>query len=156
MFSLWKDDHLRVAVQAPLPQKEWRLDLGRSQERTTSGSSLGSLRITVVQTLPRNQIPRVPLSFSTPQVVELPQELAGPSERSIPAISFGAPSGNRILITASESEPELFGEEVSAVLPPSRMVAKPELDPEMMAVLSWATERVGFEWRQTPLHVPSP
>ncbi len=69
----------------PLPQS------GSTLGRTTLGISMGSLRITVAVTPPRNQPPRDLHSSSTPQPVELPKERAGPSKRSVSAIPFGAP-----------------------------------------------------------------
>ncbi len=117
----------------PLPQSGYFP--GRSQGRTTSGSSLGSLRITVAVIPPRNQPHH---SSSTPQPVELPKERAGPSKRSVPAISFGTPPDDRMSIAASEGETELSGEEDSAALPPSGSRAMPESDPEMTAMLAWA------------------
>lgn len=64
----------------------------------------------------RNQPPWYPHS-SRP--VELPEEHAESSTRSIPAVSFGAPPDDRMSIAASEGELELFGEEDSAALLPS-------------------------------------
>uniref|UniRef100_A0A671LNG3 Band 4.1-like protein 3 n=1 Tax=Sinocyclocheilus anshuiensis TaxID=1608454 RepID=A0A671LNG3_9TELE len=126
----------RGGVPLPLPRSSSLP--GRSQGRTTSGSSSGGLSITVVATPVRKQPPRDRQSSSTSQPVEPPQEHAGPSTKSVPAVSFGAPPDDRMTITASEGKPELFGEEDSAALLPSEMVARPESDPEMTAMLSRA------------------
>ncbi len=60
-----------------------------------------------------------------------------------------------MLIAASEGEPELSGEEDSVALMPSGMVAMPESDPEMTAMLSRAAKRVGLEWKSPPCPEPS-
>ncbi len=86
-------------------------------------------------------------SSCTLQPVELLKECVGPSTRSVPAVSFSASPDDRMLTAASEGEPELSGEEDSAALPPFGMVAMPESDPEMTAMLSRAAMRVGLEWR---------
>lgn len=58
-------------------------------------------------------------------------------------------------IAASESKPELSGEEDSAALLPSGTVAMPESDLEMTAMLSQAAVRVGLEWRPPLCPEPS-
>ncbi len=62
MFSLWEDDHLRVADQTPLPQRgEVPVPLprssslpGKSRGRTTSGNHLGGFRIMLRTSSSRN------------------------------------------------------------------------------------------------------
>ncbi len=75
---------------------------------------------------------------------KLPNESAGPSKRSVPSVSFGAPD-DRMSIAALEGESEFSGEEDSAALPHSRMLAMPESDLEMTAVLFRAAERQGLK-----------
>lgn len=103
----------------------------------------------------RNQPPWAPHPSSTLQPVELPEERAGPSKRSVPAVSFGAPPDDRMSITALEGEPGFSRDKDSAVLPPLGMVALSESDPDLMAILSWAAESVGLEWNPPPCPEPS-
>ena len=159
MFSLREDDHLRAANQAPLPSGGGvPLPLPRSgarsggrQTRTTSGSSTGGLRVTVVANPAGNQPSGDHRSSCTSDPVEQPTERAGPSTRSVPAVSSGPPP-DRMSISASEGE---LSDEDSAALPPSGTVAKPESDPEMAAMLSRAAEMVGLEWNPPPRPEPS-
>ncbi len=104
---------------------------------------------------PGNQPSRDHCSSCAPQPVELPKVRAGSSTRSVTAVSFGTPPDDRMSIAASKGEPELSGEEDLAALPPSEMVAMPESDPEMMAMLSRAAERVRLEWKPPPCPEPS-
>lgn len=76
--------------------------------------------------------------------MELLVERAGPSLGG-PVISFGAPPDDQMSIVTSESESS--GDEDSAALLPLGRVALPEPDPELMAMLFRAAERVGLEWR---------
>ncbi|XP_052417056.1 uncharacterized protein LOC127961823 [Carassius gibelio] len=54
--------------------------------------------------------------------------------------------------TLTLCEVEVFGEEDGS---PSGMVARPESDLEMSAMLSWAAERVGLQWNPPPCPEPS-
>ncbi len=58
-------------------------------------------------------------------------------------------------IAASEGELSLSGDDDSAVLPPSGVIALSEPDPEMMAMLSRAAENVGLVWNPPPRPDPS-
>ncbi len=88
--------------------------------------------------------------------MELPKERAGPSAgRGAPRVSFGAPSDDQMSNTALEGEPSLSGDDNSAALPTSGVVALSEPDPEMMAMLSQATENVGLVWNPPPRPDPS-
>ncbi len=102
-----------------------------------------------------NQPPRNPHSSCTPQPAELPEERGGPSQRCAPSVSFGAPLDDRMSIAASEGESDFSGDDVSAQLPPSGLVAVPDTDPEMMAMLSRATNRVGLVWNPPSCPEPS-
>ncbi len=90
--------------------------------------------------------PRASHSSSTSHHLVFLDELAGPSDRAGPSISFGAPADDRMSIAASEGELG-SGDDDSAVLPPSGRVAWPESDPELTAMLSRAAESVGLHWR---------
>ncbi len=58
-------------------------------------------------------------------------------------------------IAASEGELSLSGDDDSAALPPSGVVALSEPDPEMTAMLSRAAENVGLVWNPPPRPDPS-
>ncbi len=58
-------------------------------------------------------------------------------------------------VAASEGEPSLSGDDDSAALPPSGVVALSEPDPEMTAMLSRAAENVGLVWNPPPRPDPS-
>ncbi len=96
----------------------------------------------------------------TPQALRsrwgLPLERAGTSaERGTPPVSFGAPPDDQMSIAASEGELSLSGDDDSAALPPSGVVALSEPDPEMTAMLSRAAENVGLVWNPPPRPDPS-
>ncbi len=106
--------------QAPLPRQRGRdlFPLPRSgshsgcrQAMTTSGGGTGGLRITVVANPAGNQPSRYHHSSCAPKPVEVPMDCAGPSTRSITAVSLTLLLGDRMSTAASESEPELSGEE---------------------------------------------
>ncbi len=78
--------------------------------------------------------------------VELPGERGGPSQRCAPSVSFGAPPDDLMSIAASEGESDFSRDDASAQLPPSGMEAVPDTDLEMMAMLSWAANRIGLLW----------
>ncbi len=73
----------------PLPLPRFSSLPGKSRRRTTLGSSLGGLRIMLRSFPLRNQPPRAPSHALWP--VELPGECGGPSNWSVPAVSFGKP-----------------------------------------------------------------
>ncbi len=70
-------------------------------------------------------------------------------------VSFGASPDDQMSVAASEGEPSLSGDDDSAALPPSGVVALSEPDPEMMAMLSRAAENVGLVWNPPPRPDPS-
>ncbi len=122
-------------VPLPLPRSGVRPG---TRSAAASGGVRGDLRITV-RASPRG----VPHPSSAPQPVGLPLERAGTSaERGTPPVSFGAPPDDQMSIAASEGELSLSGDDDSAALPPSGVVALSEPDPEMTAMLSRATENV--------------
>ncbi|ROL52784.1 hypothetical protein DPX16_23695 [Anabarilius grahami] len=91
----------------------------------------------------------------TLQPVELPGERSGPPQRCVPSVSFGAPQDDSMSIAASEGEPETSGDDESAQLPPSGVTSVPDTDPEMMAMLARAANRVGLAWNPPPCSEPS-
>ena len=58
-------------------------------------------------------------------------------------------------IAASEGEQSSSGDDDSAALPPSGVVALPESDPEMAAMLARAAASVGLTWNPPPCPEPS-
>ncbi len=93
---------------------------------------------------------------SAPQPVGLPLERAGTSaERGTPFVSFGAPPDDQMSIAALEGEISLSGDDDPDGLPPSGVVALSELDPEMTAMLSRASENVRLVWNSPPRPDPS-
>ncbi|CAM4651462.1 unnamed protein product [Leuciscus chuanchicus] len=105
----------------------------------------------IAEVLPNN----AKSSLGEPLPVELLQECAGPSEGVIPAMSFGASPDDQMSITASEGEPDPFGDDDLAMLPPLGTIVLPKSDPEIMAMLSGAAERIGLEWNPSPCPEPS-
>ncbi len=135
-------------VPLPLPRSGVRPG---TRGAAASGGVRGDLRITV-RASPRG----VPHPSSAPQPVGLPLERAGTSaERGTPPVSFGAPPDDQMSIAASEGELSLSGDDDSAALPPSGVVALSEPDPEMTAMLSRAAENVGLVWNPPPRPDPS-
>ncbi len=129
----------RGGVPVPLPRSN-------PPQRVAASGDTGDLRITVSAFPSGNQPPRNPHSSCTPQPAELPEDRGGPSQRCAPSVSFGAPLDDRMSIAASEGESDFAGDDMSAQLPPSGTVAVPDTDPEMMAMLSRAANRVGLVW----------
>jgi len=120
-----------------------------------SGSNMGDLRITMSALPSGNQPPRNPHPSQPPQPFEPPRERAGPSTRCVPVVSFGAPHDEQMSIAASEGGSDVSADDVSEPLPPSGVPAVPDTDPEMMAMLSRAAERVGLVWNPPPCPEPS-
>ncbi len=135
-------------VPVPLPRSN-------PPQRVAASGDTGDLRIRVSAFPSGNQPPRNPHSSCTPRPAELPEERGGPSQRCAPSVSFGAPLDDRMSIAASEGESDFSGDDVSAQLPPSGTVAVPDTDPEMMAMLSRAANRVGLVWNPPPCPEPS-
>ncbi len=138
----------RGGVPVPLPRSN-------PPQRVAASGDTGDLRITVSAFPSGNQPPRNPHFSCTPQPAELPEERGGPSQRCAPPVSFGAPLDDRMSIAASEGESDFTGDDASAQLPPSGTVAVPDTDPEMMAMLSRAANRVGLVWNPPPCPEPS-
>ncbi len=95
----------------------------------------------------------VPHPSSTPQPAGVPLDWAETSaEWGTPPVSFCAPPDDRMSIAASEGSLSLSlsGDDDSAALPASGVVALSEPDPEMTAMLSRAAENVGLVWNPQP------
>ncbi len=92
------------------------------------------------------------MEFLTPQAL---RRTGASTEWGTPPVSFGAPPDELMSIAASEGEPSLSGDDDSAALPPSGVVALSEPDPEMTAMLSRAAENVGLVWNPPPRPDPS-
>ncbi len=60
-----------------------------------------------------------------------------------------------MLIAASEGESDHSGNDDSAPLPASGWSTVLDLDPEIVAMLAWAAERVRLKWRPPPCPEPS-
>ncbi len=98
----------------------------------------------------------VPHPSSTPQPAGVPLVRTGAStEWGTPPVSFGAPPDDLMSIAASGGSLSLSGDDDSAALPPSGVVALSEPDPEMTAMLSRAAENVGLVWNPPPRPDPS-
>ncbi len=135
-------------VPLPLPRSGVRPG---TRGGTASGGVRGDLRITV-----RASPSGVPHPSSTPQPAGVPLVRTGAStEWGTPPVSFGAPPDDLMSIAASEGELSLSGDDDSAALPPSGVVALSEPDPEMTAMLSRAAENVGLVWNPPPRPDPS-
>ncbi len=111
-------------VPLPLPRSGVRPG---TRGGTASGGVRGDLRITV-----RASPSGVPHPSGTPQPVGVPLVLTGAStEWGTPPVSFCASPDDQMSVAASEGEPSLSGDDDSAALPLSGVVALSEPDPEM-------------------------
>ncbi len=117
-------------VPLPLPRSGVRP--GTKRGVTASGGVRGDLRITVRASPSGGSHPS-----GTPQPAGVPLVRTGASaEWGTPPVSFGASPDDQMSVAASEGEPSLSGDDDSAALPPSGVVALSEPDPEMTAMLS--------------------
>ncbi len=136
-------------VPLPLPRSGVRP--GTKRGGTASGGVRGDLRITVRASPSGGSHPS-----GTPQPAGVPLVRTGASaEWGTPPVSFGASPDDQMSVAASEGEPSLSGDDDSAALPPSGVVALSEPDPEMTAMLSRAAENVGLVWNPPPHPDPS-
>ncbi len=136
-------------VPLPLPRSGVRP--GTNRGGTASGGVRGDLRITVRASPSGGSHPS-----GTPQPAGVPLVRTGASaEWGTPPVSFGASPDDQMSVAASEGEPSLSGDDDSAALPPSGVVALSEPDPEMTAMLSRAAENVGLVWNPPPRPDPS-
>ncbi len=105
---------------------------------TASGGVRGDLRIMV-----RASPSGVPHPSGTPQPAGVPLVRTGAStEWGTPPVSFGASPVDHMSVAASEGEPSLSGDDDSAALPPSGVVALSEPDPEMTAMFLRGARRL--------------
>ncbi len=136
-------------VPLPLPRSGVRP--GTKRGGTASGGVRGDLRITVRASPSGGSHPA-----GTPQPAGVPLVRTGASaEWGTPPVSFGASPDDQMSVAASEGEPSLSGDDDSAALPPSGVVALSEPDPEMTVMLSRAAENVGLMWNPPPRPDPS-
>ncbi len=136
-------------VPLPLPRSGVRP--GTKRGGIASGGVRGDLRITVRASPSGGSHPS-----GTPQPAGVPLVRTGASaEWGTPPVSFGASPDDQMSVAASEGEPSLSGDDDSAALPPSGVVALSEPDPEMTAMLSRAAENVGLVWNPPPRPDPS-
>ncbi len=136
-------------VPLPLPRSGVRP--GTKRGGTASGGVRGDLRITVRASPSGGSHPS-----GTPQPAGVQLVRTGASaEWGTPPVSFGASPDDQMSVAASEGEPSLSGDDDSAALPPSGVVALSEPDPEMTAMLSRAAENVGLVWNPPPRPDPS-
>ncbi len=80
-------------------------------------------------------------------------ERAGPSKRSVPAVSLALLLTSRCRSLHRRVSRSFWRGRFGCVAAPA--VAMPESDLEVTAMLSRATERVGLEWRKPPCPEPS-
>ncbi len=80
-------------------------------------------------------------------------ERAGPSKRSVPAVSLAILPTTRCRPLHRRVSQSLWRGRFGSAATPA--VAMPESDLEVTAMLSRATERVGLEWRKPPCPEPS-
>ncbi len=136
-------------VPLPLPRSGVRP--GTKRGGTASGGVRADLRIMVRASPSGGSHPS-----GTPQPAGVPLVRTGASaEWGTPPVSFGASSDDQMSVAASEGEPSLSGDDDSAALPPSGVVALSEPDPQMTAMLSQAAENVGLVWNPPPRPDPS-
>ncbi len=98
--------------------------------REPLAGALEDLRVTV-RASPLGMPPRTSYSSRSERPVWFPGDFAGPSHGA-PSILFGAPSVNRMSITASGDGFMSSDDEGKAWLPPSGVVATAAPDPELM------------------------
>ncbi len=135
----------------PLPLPRYGVRPGTNRGGTASGGVRGDLKITVRASPSGGSHPS-----GTPQPAGVPLVRTGASaEWGTPPVSFGASPDDQMSVAASEGEPSLSGDDDSAALPPSGVVALSEPDPEMTAMLSRAAENVGLVWNPPPRPDPS-
>ncbi len=79
-------------------------------------------------------------------------ERAGPSKKCVPAVSLALLPTTRCQSLHRRVSRSFRRGRFGCATPP--VVAIPESDLEMMAMLSWAAERVGLEWRKPPCPEP--
>ncbi len=127
------------------PSAATHADLSGSS-RGSPADALGDLRVTVRASLPGTS-PRTSYSSRSEHPVWFPDDFAGPSHGA-PSISFGAPSVDRMSIAASGDGFRSSEDEGAVGLPPSGVVAAPDL--ELTAMLARAAVSIGLEVNRPP------
>ncbi|XP_073678289.1 uncharacterized protein [Garra rufa] len=141
----------RGGVPVPLPRTN--VPPGKRRGGVVAGSrGLPGLTVTVRNSPP---IPSAgaPPSTDTPSPPGLSGERVGPP-LGVPPVTFGAPPDEQMSVAASGGEPDLSEEEEGTLSSTGRS-AVPDTDPEMMAMLARAAERVGLEWNPPSRPDPS-
>ncbi len=145
------DSAVSNMAAVPLPLRDLAFVLAQNGAAQHPGGVRGDLRITV--RLPKWRFS--PLRHSAAGA-GVPLVRTGASAKWVyPPVSFGASPDDQMSVAASEGEPSLSGDDDSAALPPSGVVALSEPDPEMTAMLSRAAENVGLVWNPPPRPDPS-
>ncbi len=156
MCLLWAYKHDFAAISLFLSERIvtlcchpcWSLWLKQRIAGWRSGRSEGDSK-----SLSAGQAP-TDLLHLTSHPVWFPGDFAGPSHGA-PSISFGAPSVDRISITAS-GDGFMSSEDEGAVgLLPSGVVATTAPDPELTAMLARAAVSIGLEVNRPPSPEPS-
>ncbi len=134
------------------PSADTRADLSGSS-RGSPADALGDLRVTVRASPPCTP-PRTSYSSRSEHPVRFPGDFAGLSHGA-PSISFGAPSVDRMSITASGDGFTSSEDEGAVGLPPSGVVATAAPNPELTAMLARAAVSIGLEVNRPPSPEPS-
>ncbi len=121
--------------------------------REPPAGALGDLRVTV-RASPPGTPPRTSYSSCSEHPVWFPGDFAGPSH-GVPSISFGAPSVDRMPITASGDGFTSSEDEGVVGLPPSDVVTTAASDSELTAMLARAAVNIGLEVNRPPSPRPS-
>ncbi len=132
-------------VKGLAPSAATHADLSGSS-RGSPADALGNLRVTV-RASPPGTSPRTSYSSRSEHPVRFPGDFAGPSHGA-PSISFGAPSVDRMSIAASGDGFTSSEDEGAVGLPPSGVVAAPDL--ELTAMLARAAVSIGLEVNRPP------
>ncbi len=134
------------------PSAATRAGLSGSSRGSPAGA-LGDLRVTV-RASPPGMPPRTSYTSRSEHLLWFPGDFAGPSHGA-PSISFGAPSVDRMSITASGDGFTSSEDEGAVGMPPSGVVATAAPDPELTAMLAWAAMSIGLEVNRPPSPEPS-
>ncbi len=126
---------------------------GLSASRGLLADALGDLRVTV-RASPPGTSPRTSYSSRSEHPVRFPGDFADPSHGA-PSISTGAPSVDRMSITASGDGFTSSEYEGAVGLPPSGVVATAAPDSELTAMLARAAVSIGLEVNRPPSPEPS-
>ncbi len=153
MRLLWAYEHDFAVISPFLSERIGTLCRHAGSSREPPAGALGDLRVTV-RASPPDTPPRTSYSLRSEHPVWFPGDFAGPSQGA-PSISFGAPSVDRMSITASGDGFTSSEDEGAVGLPPSGVVATAAPDPELTAMLARAAVSIGLEVNRPPSPEPS-